>query len=252
VRLRPAKPTPYSSALLTALILGLGCPLRVRAQVQPETAHSIRWYEVTGAAAGVGVLMLVDEPVQRFAQRNRSPTTDDLASVFRHAGQPEVYGTVTLGLLGAGLAADRPAITRAGMRLAVSLGLAGGTSLALKKLFGRARPDDGVGAFEFDPFTHYESLPSGHTTMAFALAASLADDVRSPVVRVALYAVATGTGLSRINDNRHWVSDVGLGALVGVTSAKLVSGRWRVFGIAPPGLLIAPDGRVGLGWRGSF
>ena len=239
-------------AVRLALLLSLVMPWPVRGQVQPGTAHRIRWYEATSAAAGVGVMMLLDEPVQRLAQRHRNAATDDLAAVFRPAGEPEVFGTVSLGLAAAGLVAHRPAVTRAGGRLVASLCLAGATTVALKALLGRARPDAGAGAFDFDPFTRSQALPSGHTAMAFALAASLADEVRSPVVRIGLYGMATGTGLSRINDNRHWASDVGLGGLIGVASAKLVRGRWRVFGIAPPRLLIAPDGAAALGWRRSF
>jgi len=196
--------------------------------------------------------MLADEPVQRYAQRHRSTTTDDLAAVFRRAGQPEVFGTVTLALLAVGVLDHRPEVTRAGGRLATSLALAGTATFAVKTVIGRARPSAGVGAFDFHPFSGNVSLPSGHTAMAFALATDLSDEVRSGWVRVGLYAVASGTALSRINDNRHWLSDVGLGALVGIASAKLVRGRWQVFGIAPPRFLTQPRGRLVVGWQHAF
>ena len=196
--------------------------------------------------------MLIDEPVQRLAQRHRSPTTNDLAAFFRHGGQPEVFGTVSLGLIGVGLVSHHPAMTATGGRLVVTLGLAGIATVSLKALLGRARPDAGVGAFDFDPLTRDAALPSGHTAMAFALAAGLSEAVHSPWARVGFYGVATGTGLSRINDNRHWASDVGLGALIGVTSAKFVSGRWRVFGIRPPGVLVGPRRELIVGWHRAF
>ena len=60
------------------------------------------------------------------------------------------------------------------------------------------------------------------------------------------------TGLSRINDNRHWLSDVGMGALIGITSARLVSGRWRVFGLTPPGVAVGPRRTVIVGWHHRF
>ena len=41
------------------------------------------------------------------------------------------------------------------------------------------------------------------------------------------------------------------GALVGITSAKLASGRWRIFGIKAPSILASPTG-MGLGWSGQF
>ena len=51
-------------------------------------AHVVRWYEVAAAVGGVGALMLLDEPVQRFTQHQlRSKTTDDISSVFRQEGE---------------------------------------------------------------------------------------------------------------------------------------------------------------------
>ena len=77
-------------------------------------------------------------------------------------------------------------------------------------------------------------MPSGHAAMSFALATSLADEIHRPWATVGLYGMATAVGWSRINDNRHWLSDVAAGALIGITSSKLVTGRWRIFGLHPP------------------
>ena len=84
-----------------------------------------------------------------------------------------------------------------------------------------------------------------------ALATALADDIHRPWATVGLYTLATGVGWSRVNDNRHWLSDVAGGALVGITSAKLVNGRWRIFGLRPPSVLLGP-GHAGLAWRVEF
>jgi membrane-associated phospholipid phosphatase len=62
-----------------------------------------------------------------------------------------------------------------------------------------------------------------------------------------LFTLASGTAFSRINDNRHWLSDAGVGALLGVTMAKLASGRWQMFGLRPPGFLLTPRGAA-VGW----
>ncbi len=226
-------------------VLALAVALQGGASRPP---HAIRWYEATAAAAGATALMLVDQPVQRYAQDHRSRTSDDLASVFRHGGQPEVFGTLTVGLIAIGVADRRPGLTRAGGRLAASLALAEAWTLTVKRLVGRSRPDAGLGAFDFHPFSRRESLPSGHTTVAFALATDLSDELDRGWMRVGLYTLASGTALSRVNDNRHWLSDVAWGALVGITSAKLVNGRWRVFRITPPRFLLAPDGRAAIGW----
>ena len=218
----------------------------------PRPAHVIRWYEVVAAVAVATSPMLVDQPIQRYAQDHRSRTSDDLAAVLRHGGQPEVFGPLTVGLLAIGVAGHRPGLTRAGGRLAASLVLAEGATLTLKAATGRARPVAAVGAFHFRPFSGGESFPSGHTTVAFALATDLADELDRGWARVALYALASGTALSRINDDRHWLSDVAWGALAGMTAAKVVNGRWRVFGLGPPRFLLGPDGVAGIGWSGRL
>ena len=56
--------------------------------------------------------------------------------------------------------------------------------------------------------------------MAFALAASVSNEVHFWPAQVGLYGAATLTGWSRINDNKHWLSDVLGGAAVGITSAN--------------------------------
>ena len=94
-------------------------------------------------------------------------------------------------------------------------------------------------------------MPSGHSTMAFALATSLSDDIHRPWATVGLYGMASAVAWSRVNDNRHWFSDVATGALVGITSSKLASGRWRIFGLRPPSIIAAPGG-MSIGWHGSF
>jgi membrane-associated phospholipid phosphatase len=83
------------------------------------------------------------------------------------------------------------------------------------------------------------------------LATSLSDDIHRPWASVGLYGLATAVAWSRINDNRHWLTDVTAGALVGITSAKLASGRWRIFHLRPPSILVGPAG-AGLGWSATF
>ena len=89
------------------------------------------------------------------------------------------------------------------------------------------------------------------TLVAFALATALSDDIGRPWASVGLYTMATGVAWSRLNDNRHWLSDVAAGAVVGVTSAKLVNGHWRIFNLHPPQFLIGP-GTATVAWELSF
>lgn len=222
-----------------------------------EKAHVVRWYEAAAAVGGVAALMALDEPVQRFFQHHlRSQTTDDISSVFRQEGEAPYYAGISLGVLGVGLIANKPGVRRAGTRLVASVALSAAEMYALKVLTGRSRPNEDVGAFSFHPFTSLKdsagietrgSMPSGHVTAAFAVATSLVDDIKSPVVKVLLYTAASGTAFSRLNDNRHWLSDAGMGVVLGVFTAKVVNGHWRIFGLRPPGFLVTPAG-VSVHW----
>jgi membrane-associated phospholipid phosphatase len=211
----------------------------------------IRWWHGAIVVGGLSALMLLDEPAQRFFQENRSSQSDDIAQAFRHFGQPEVFGTVTVGLVGAGLLSGNHELTRAGGRLAASIVLSGVTTAGFKLAIGRTRPNEGKGAFDFHPFSGEDAMPSGHTSAAFAMATSLADDIHRTWASVGLYTIATGVGWSRMNDDKHWLTDVVAGAIVGITSAKLINGRWRIFNLRPPHILLGAR-HVGFVWQASF
>ena len=80
---------------------------------------------------------------------------------------------------------------------------------------------------------------------------AVAGECIAPWATVGLYTLATATGLSRVYDNQHWVSDVFLGAAVGIASAKLATGRWTIFGLRAPVPLATPNG-LGVMWHGTF
>jgi membrane-associated phospholipid phosphatase len=202
-------------------------------------------------AGGISLLILLDRSAENYFQDNRSGSSNDVAAVLRHVGQPEVYGTLTLGLLGAGLLSGNDEVTRAGGRLAATLALAGATATGLKLALGRPRPNESSDVDGFDPFSGQDAMPSGHTTVAFALATALSDDIHRPWATAGLYTIAAGVGWSRMNDNKHWLSDVAAGAVIGIASAKLVDGHWRIFNLHPPAVLLGPR-HAALAWQLEF
>ncbi len=241
---------------LTAGLL-LPPPSRLRAQVDsapgrpaivPAGPTAVRWYHVGAGLGAVAAAALVDESLRDRLQQHRTASGDDVARTFRRMGEPAVYGTVGLGTIAVGILTGNRPLTRAGERISAGLLTAGLVSSILKEAVGRRRPDQPTDAFHFRPFSGNDSWPSGHTTMAFALAAGVSDEVHRLPVSILLYGAAGLTGWSRLNDDRHWLSDVLAGAAVGVTSAKLMNGRWRVLGIRGPRFLLEP-GAVGVSLR---
>ena len=216
-----------------------------------EAQHAIRWWEAALTASAIAGATVFDRGVDTWIQDQRSSGSDAIARVFRHGGQAEVFLTVGGGLLAAGVVTGRADLRRRGGRVLVSVGLAGITTVAIKEI-GRVRPNSTRDPYLFKPFSRHESFPSGHTTIAFALAASLSEEIHAGWATAVLYAGASGTAWSRLNDHRHWLSDVLAGAAVGITAAKVVEGRWRIFGLGPPKFLIASSGETRVEWTVPF
>lgn len=98
-----------------------------------------------------------------------------------------------------------------------------------------------------DGSTH-NSWPSGHTATAFVGATILHKEyglTRSPWYSIAGYTVATATGVMRVLNNRHWISDVLSGAGIGILSTELAYGicdlLFKERGLLMNDLSIYPD-----------
>ncbi len=85
---------------------------------------------------------------------------------------------------------------------------------ALKYTNRELRPDS----------SNYASWPSGHTEQAFAAASFLQKEYghRSVWYSIGGYTVASGVGLMRILNNKHYIQDVVIGAAAGILSTNLV------------------------------
>jgi hypothetical protein len=118
-----------------------------------------------------------------------------------------VYGLNALGIHGKNNFRDRSMI------YLMSNIFANGTVFAVKGWSHELRPDG----------SDYNSFPSGHTAEAFASAEFMRQEFKdvSPWYGVAGYAMATATGMLRMYNNKHWMSDVVAGAGVGIASTKL-------------------------------
>lgn len=80
----------------------------------------------------------------------------------------------------------------------------GATTMALKRIVNERRPDKGDRL----------SFPSGHSTTAFAFASVVAME-HEWYWGAGAYSLATLVGMSRINDNVHYLHDVVFGATIG-------------------------------------
>lgn len=90
--------------------------------------------------------------------------------------------------------------------------LAIGTTMVLKRAFHTLRPDGST----------HNSFPSGHTTQAFAAATFLSEEYKDTYkwMPYASYTIASSVGLLRVANNRHYISDVLVGAGIGFLAMK--------------------------------
>jgi membrane-associated phospholipid phosphatase len=221
-----------------ALALAPGTPAHAQSQ-------GIKWWQPVLVVGAIATVSLADGAVNDWVQERRTPHSDDLARVFRYGGEPEVTFGIGGGILVAGTIAGKPELQRSGGRVLLSIVAAGLTTVGIKAATGRYRPAETDNPYIFKPFSGHDSFPSGHATMAFALATSLSHEIKNGWVSAALYSFAAGTAWSRLNDERHWLSDVLAGATVGITTATIVDRH-------PPRLLAEPNGAMRLEWRIAF
>jgi membrane-associated phospholipid phosphatase len=194
----------------------------------------------TAAVAGMlfAGALLGDHELQEGSQQARNGTSNSIASVGNTFGDWRVLAPALGAGYLAGEIAGSNAVKGTILRAGAAVALATGISSGLKYTIGRNRPDIAGTNLEFRPFSGSNSFPSGHTAAAFAIATAVADQTTDGWSDYLLYGAAGLTAISRINDNRHWTSDVLIGALIGHLSAKWVSRQMGPVRIAPTGVTV--------------
>jgi membrane-associated phospholipid phosphatase len=188
----------------------------------PGRWNSRDWLTLGAVSAGIGTVMVFDEDIGHAIRHAR---TDTLTSIFDNVqplGNEYAIGVVgTFYLWGEVFKDPRAKSTALDSIAATAIG-PGIIVNATKYLVGRGRPTDGKGAYDFEPFSGHDSFLSGHTTEAFTLASVITEHYDAMWIKVTAYGLAGTVGYARLNNNRHWTSDVLAGAVVGTYVGKTV------------------------------
>jgi membrane-associated phospholipid phosphatase len=195
-----------------------------------------------------GVLTQLSPPLQQFdsnikeaAGRHRTKIDDYL----QLAPAVAVYGLDWMGVKARHNFRDRTFVMASShLLMAISV-------YSVKHTTGVLRPDGSAN----------NSFPSGHTATAFVGAHILFREYydASPWIGIAGYAAGTATGLMRITNQKHWLSDVVAGAGVGILCAEagylLLPVFRRMMGEGAPNIALVPlvgKQTYGLGFACQF
>jgi membrane-associated phospholipid phosphatase len=211
----------------------------------PNVSLFTRNDAVLGAGFVLGTIALrpVDEHFARnlqtkYAQQNRF--FQGVATTVRTIAEPGAM-IIGVGLYVAGRASKQRDMADLGLHGSEAVIVGGGVSWVLKNAFGRARPfiHPPTDSTRFDANnwqlgrglrsgTDFQSFPSGHTVAAFAAAAAVVNETSrwwpswTWVIGPAMYGGAGLVGVSRMYNNRHWASDVMMGAAIGTFAGNKV------------------------------
>ena len=192
-------------------------------------------------AGAVGLTYVYDGNIRGKVQGIKSRTLDKATDAGDILGNPFLHVGVAASVYIGAIIADSPKYKELGEMLGESVLLADATTFVLKQAIGRGRPFAAGEKDSFRPFqfkSDYDSMPSMHTSSSFAMASVLASTSESYLTKLSYYAAATFVGFSRIYKDKHWASDIVLGAAVGELCGRIVT-RYHVeqggrkFSIAP-------------------
>jgi membrane-associated phospholipid phosphatase len=193
-----------------------------------------------GFAFGTLAIRPLDKSAAVSLQRPTSQQRKVLrtaSAIVRTIAEP---GSVIIGtsMYAVGRVSKSDRLAELGLRGTEALFVGEGFADVLKYSFGRARPfvdtvspnpDDWQllrGLHRGDP---YRSFPSGHTVAAFAAAAAVSAETSRwwpqatySGIGPVLYGGAVAVGVSRMYENRHWASDVIMGAAIGTFAGMKV------------------------------
>jgi membrane-associated phospholipid phosphatase len=203
-----------------------------RVWTSPARLRNKDVFPLIAMAAGTTFLIAGDEAIrggfQTYAEDH--PWVGDVSPVVTQLGG--LAGFATAGAFyGVGLLIRDDRAKETGYLAGSAILQAMLVDNVLKILTGRQRPYVADGEDHWGgPAAYFKgsagdsaAFPSGHSATAFALATVVSMQYgRRAWVPVLAYTLAAGVGLSRMALDRHWASDVFVGAIVGHLIGRLV------------------------------
>ncbi|MGH7494263.1 MAG: phosphatase PAP2 family protein [bacterium] len=166
-----------------------------------------------GAGATWGASYFDEQIVSKSvpSEIEENTTVDNFFEAGQHVGGIVQFAGA-FATFGLGRLLSKPSVERLGRDLVRAQVVAQTFTFALKLAVARPRPDG----------SSNKSFPSGHASGTFATATVLQRNYGWKV-GVPAYAVAGYVGCSRLNEGRHYLSDVVFGATLGFMAGRTVT-----------------------------
>ena len=185
---------------------------------QPIVWDKNDWTNVGGMIATTLAIMPFDPRLRDATQGEQKYYNSFPIEAGRYYGDWYAIAALTTAFGGYGIIARDTAYKKLAIELFQTGVYAELITGILKVSFGRARPRTGSDQFTYKPFNFnddYNSLPSGHTTLAFSLSTVLSRHAKTTFLKILAYLPAGLTMFSRIYQNNHWFSDEIIAAATG-------------------------------------
>jgi membrane-associated phospholipid phosphatase len=181
-------------------------------------------WTAVGAGALTGGVMAFDEPLARSVQDHATAATNQMSKIVTPFGSWAAWAT-SGALVVSGIAFREGQVTAMGREGLEACLIAGLMTDILKPVLGRERPFESANETVFRPFSSHDSFPSGHATVAFAFASVVSARSSGWVIPAASYTLASLVAYSRVNDHKHFPSDVVAGGLIGTAVGRFIVHR---------------------------
>ncbi len=184
-------------------------------------------------------LSVLDQPIQQTAldYRQHHPSLNKASKFITNFGaEYEIYTLAAIGTFGLIIKDEK--LKNTTLLATQAFISAGAVATVIKTLTGRDRPsyygvDETANPTFRGPFngknnSYSSSFPSGHSSVAFAAATVYALEYKNkPIIPIIAYSAASLISLSRITENKHWFTDVVVGAALGYLSGKQVVNNYH-------------------------
>jgi membrane-associated phospholipid phosphatase len=231
-------------ASLTALLSALIAAQTLGAQAVDSTSHVDKTFltrrdlGIAGAALGATAFLSIWDPNVAQASQDSQYQNESLHRLALNISKVNETTLTLAGIATWGVArlVKSPDVADVALHATESVVLASLASQAIRGPLGRTRPNYAGDSSQYDfhffkgfSAFRYRAFPSIHTSSSMAVATVITVELHrrkqaiTPFVAPVLFTAAILPGLSRIQLNQHWASDILAGAFMGVFTGYKVT-----------------------------